>query len=114
LTTNPNCQLLDWLPIGNPGGGLFSTASDMLAFLAYNAYSITSRPGYPVNPRLVNALPIIHQNYEMSLVGGQELAWQTLTLSTGELERWKDGAKGPFNSWIAYVGNSVSPHDCPA
>ena len=104
LTTNPNCQLLDWLPIGNPGGGLFSTASDMLAFLAYNAYGTAGRPGYPVNPRLVNALPIIHQNYEMSPVGGQELAWQTVMLPTGELERWKDGANGPFNSWIAYVG----------
>jgi hypothetical protein len=52
----------------------------------------------------VNELPIIHKNYEMSPVGGQELAWQTVTLPTGELERWKDGANGPFNSWIAYVG----------
>lgn len=78
--------------------------SDILAFLAYNAYGTAGRPGFPVNPRLVNALPIIHQNYEVSPVGGQELAWQTVTLRTGELERWKDGANGPFNSWIAYVG----------
>jgi CubicO group peptidase (beta-lactamase class C family) len=103
LTTNPNCQLLDWLPIGNPAGGLFSTASDMLTFLAYNAYGAAGRRGYAVNPRLGDALPIIHQNYEMSPVGGQELAWQTVTLLTGELERWKDGANGPFNSWVAYV-----------
>ena len=99
-TTNVNCQLLDWLPVGNPAGGLFSTASDMLTFLSYNAYGAT---GTPANSTLAGALPIIHQNYESYPGGGQELAWQNLILPTGELEHWKDGANGPFNSYLAYV-----------
>jgi uncharacterized protein (TIGR03437 family) len=98
--TNTNCQLLNWLPVGNPGGGLFSTAQDMLQFLSYNAYGTT---GASSNPVLTNALPIIHQNYENYPGGGQELGWQTVTLKTGELERWKDGSNGPFNSWVGYV-----------
>jgi uncharacterized protein (TIGR03437 family) len=100
LTTNVNCQLLDWLPVGNPAGGLFSTASDMLTFLSYNAYGTT---GTPANATLANALPIVHQNYESYPGGGQELAWQNSTLKTGELEHWKDGNNGPFNSFTAYV-----------
>ncbi|HEY6346728.1 MAG TPA: serine hydrolase [Bryobacteraceae bacterium] len=104
LATNVDCQLLDWLPVGNPAGGLFSTASDMLAFLAYNAYGDAGRPP---SASLASALPIIHQNYEFSPTGGQELAWQTVALETGELERWKDGANGPFNSWVAYVGGPL-------
>jgi CubicO group peptidase (beta-lactamase class C family) len=96
-TTNVNCQLLDWLPVGNAAGGLFSTASDMLKFLSYNAYGTSG------SARLTAALPVIHQIYEQSPTGGQELAWQTKTLSTGEVEHWKDGANGPFNSWAAYV-----------
>jgi len=99
-TTNSNCQLLDWLPVGNAAGGLFSTAEDMLRFLSYNAYGTT---GDPPNLPLANALPIVHQTYEHSPTGGQELAWQSVTLPTGELERWKDGSNGPFNSWVGYV-----------
>ncbi len=99
--TNVNCQLLGWLPVGNGAGGLFSTAQDMLLFLSYNAY------GAPSNQRLADALPIVHQKYESSPVGGQELGWQTVTLRTGELERWKDGSNGPFNSWVGYVGGSL-------
>ena len=99
-TTNVNCQLLDWLPVGNAGGGLFSTARDMLQFVGYNAFATTPAP---VNSTLVAALPVIHQNYEASPTGGQELAWQTKVLRTGELMRWKDGSNGPFNSWTAYV-----------
>jgi uncharacterized protein (TIGR03437 family) len=104
-TTNVNCQLLDWLPVGNPAGGLFSTASDMLAFLSYNAYGAT---GMPANSTLAGALPIIHQNYESYPGGGQELAWQNLILPTGELEHWKDGANGPFNSYLAYVTKPIT------
>lgn len=58
-SSNVNCQLLDWLPVGNPGGGLFSTASDMLTFLSYNAYGTTGTPSIPT---LANAPPIVHQN----------------------------------------------------
>lgn len=104
-TTNVNCQLLDWLPVGNPAGGLFSTASDMLTFLSYNAYGA---PGTPENSTLAAALPIIHQNYESYPGGGQELAWQNLILPTGELEHWKDGANGPFNSYLAYVTKPIT------
>jgi len=99
-TTNANCQLLDWLPIGNAGGGLFSTASDMLQFLSYNAYGTT----VPAASKLQAALPVIHQTYEHSTSGGQELGWQNFTLPTGEVYHWKDGSNGPFNSWSAYVG----------
>src|SRR5579872_584674 len=97
-TTNVNCQLLDWLPIGNPGGGLFSTTADLLKFAAYNS-GFTAQP----SGALATALPVIHQNYEQSPTGGQELGWQNLTLLTGETEHWKDGANGPFNAWIAYT-----------
>jgi uncharacterized protein (TIGR03437 family) len=98
--TNANCQLLNWLPVGNSAGGLFSTAQDMLQFLSYNAYGTT---GATDNPVLAKALPIVHQNYETYPAGGQELGWQTVTLKTGELEHWKDGSNGPFNSWVGYV-----------
>lgn len=104
-TTNVNCQLLDWLPVGNPAGGLFSTASDMLTFLSYNAYGAT---GTPANSTLAGALPIIHQNYESYPGGGQELAWQNLILPTRELEHWKDGTNGPFNSYLAYVTTPIT------
>lgn len=104
-TTNVNCQLLDWLPVGNAAGGLFSTAVDILEFLSYNAYGTT---GTPPNSRLANALPIIHQTYEHSPAGGQELGWQTLTLPTGEVEHWKDGDNGPFHSWVAYVAGPLT------
>ena len=97
-TTNVNCQLLDWLPVGNPAGGLFSTASDLLKFMSFNAWSSAD----PALAELAAALPVVHQTYESSPTGGQELAWQTSTLATGELERWKDGSNGPFNSWAAY------------
>jgi uncharacterized protein (TIGR03437 family) len=94
--TNINCQLLDWLPVGNPGGGLFSTADDMLKFASYNAYGT-------LNQTLAKALPIVHQQYEKDPKGGQELGWETISLVTGELERWKDGSNGPFNAWIGYT-----------
>jgi hypothetical protein len=98
-TTNVNCQLLDWLPVGNPAGGLFSTASDLLKFMSFNTWSSAD----PALAELAAALPVVHQTYESSPTGGQELAWQTSTLATGELERWKDGSNGPFNSWAAYT-----------
>jgi len=53
--------------------GLFSTARDMLQFLAYNVYGTT---GTPPNRRLAGALPIVHKNYEHRQ-RRQELAWQT-------------------------------------
>ncbi len=96
-STNVNCQLLDWLPVGNPAGGLFSTAQDLLQFVSYNAYGNTT------STSLLSALPVIHHNYEQYPGGGQELGWQTVTLVTGELERWKDGANGPFNTWVGYT-----------
>jgi len=98
-STNTNCALLDWLPVGNAAGGLFSTASDMLTFLAYNAYGTTD----PAAASLQAALPVIHQNYELYPQGQQELGWQNFAISTGEVEHWKDGANGPFNSFSAYV-----------
>src|ERR1700722_961058 len=104
-TTNVNCQLLDWLPVGNPAGGLFSPAVDMLTFLSYNAYGAT---GTPANSTLSGALPIIHQNYESYPGGGQELAWQNLILPTGEMEHWKDGANGPFNAYLAYATKPIT------
>src|SRR5205085_4746970 len=57
----------------------------------------------PAASKLASALPVIHQNYERSPTGGQELGWQTATLITGETEHWKDGSNGPFNSFSAYV-----------
>ena len=97
-STNVNCQLLDWLPVGNPAGGLFSTLQDLMKFAAYN-----SGLAAPPTETLANVLPIVHQQYELAPGGGQELAWQTLNLVTGELDRWKDGANGPFRTWIAYT-----------
>ena len=93
-----NCQLLDWLPVGNPAGGLFSsTASDLLKFVTLNAWGSTD----PALAGPTAALSVVHQNYERSPTGGQELAWQTSTMATGELERWKDGSNCSFNAWVA-------------
>jgi uncharacterized protein (TIGR03437 family) len=104
--TNTNCQLLDWLPVGNAAGGLFSTASDVLQFLAYNAYGTVGYGATATAPpaRLATALPIIHQPYERTNLGGnQELGWQAFNITTGELQHWKDGSNGPFNSWVGYT-----------
>jgi uncharacterized protein (TIGR03437 family) len=105
-STNTNCQLLDWLPVGNAAGGLFSTASDVLQFLAYNAYGTVGYGTTATTPpaRLASALPVIHQRYETTNLGGiQELGWQAFNINTGELQRWKDGSNGPFNSWVGYT-----------
>jgi uncharacterized protein (TIGR03437 family) len=110
-TTNTNCQLLDWLPVGNAAGGLFSTASDVLQFLAYNAYGTVGYGATATAPpaRLASALPIIHQTYERTNLGGiQELGWQAFAINTGELQRWKDGSNGPFNSWVGYTTGSLT------
>ena len=102
--TNANCQLLDWLPVGNPGGGLFSTASDLLKFVAYNAYGATD----PAAASLAAALPVIHKRYESYPQCGQELGWQSTTLVTGEVEHWKDGSDGPFNTWVGYMAGPLT------
>jgi CubicO group peptidase (beta-lactamase class C family) len=105
---NTDCQLLNWLPTGNPAGGLFSTASDLVKFLQYN---MMTPPGVWCDPTLqpcdlYNAVPIIHTTYDHSNGGPVQLAWQVKTVTScgSNVDLiWKDGANGPFRSWMGYI-----------
>jgi len=101
-TTNPECRQLIWLPPGNPGGGLFSTAADLVLYLRYNMDTPPTLCAEPKLCDLYDALPIIHQRDESAPGGGQELGWQTSVLASGEKMTWNNGANGPFLSVIAY------------
>jgi CubicO group peptidase (beta-lactamase class C family) len=99
--SNPNCQLLDWLPVGNAAGGLFSTATDMVTWLEYNL-SGASGSGTKIN-NLNSARPIVLYPYEVTDDGGdQYLGWST-ELVNGHVLIWKGGSNGPFFSWTGFV-----------
>jgi len=68
---NTNCVMLNWLPVGDPAGGLFSTAADMVKFLHYNMDDPPTPCDPSSDPRcdLFAALPIIHHLYE-AMPGG--------------------------------------------
>ncbi len=104
---NTFCQLLPGLPVGNPGGGLFSTASDLVTFLRYNMGSLPPACIPSIVPcDLYRALPIIHTTYESSNGGSVQLGWQVTTMyECGQAFDlvWKDGANGPFRTWMGYI-----------
>jgi CubicO group peptidase (beta-lactamase class C family) len=105
--SNTDCQLLNWLPVGNAAGGLFSTAADLVKFLQYNMSQPPTLCDSIVSPcDLYNALPIIHKTYDYSNGGPVQLAWQVKTVTSCGVNVdlvWKDGANGPFRSWMGYL-----------